>query len=119
MEEPICVICDELCQKDTVLLKELGLNTLVASSRLRFDNKHKKFEKMSSAYVHKGCQKRYNRQSCIDVARQSLHKKSNEGKDIIKEAKDFNFSVCCFFCGNDCSHDNKNLLRTVSNTSTK
>lgn len=118
MEEPACIICDSTEQKDLFEIKQRGLSTLIKSSKKRFDNKYSKMKKFS-AFVHKNCQKTYNNENSIKASRQSKQRRSTETQTINKEAKAFNFSTCCFFCGTDCTHLSKKFLCSVSSNNTK
>lgn len=118
MEEAVCIICNEktdnLCN-----IKSRGLERLVESSKKRNDNKYKKFEKATSAFIHKNCQSSYNNETMINSARASKQRKSVESRAISKSALTFDFENNCFFCGGSCSRCNKEQVRVVTNEKTR
>jgi len=100
-------------------IKKGALGRLVNSSKKRVDNKHKKLEKMASVFIHQTCQVMYNSETAIAAHRESLNRKSIEGKRINKEALNFDFQSHCFFCNKSLIHDAKKLIQSVENNDTR
>lgn len=119
MDQQSCILCQLTEKKDLILVSDESRQKLVESSMKRLDLKFKVIQKQEPIIVHKNCRTTYNRQSVIDKCRQSITRKSLDGKKILKDGKSFDFSTHCLFCSNDCTHEPKKNLRTTSNDSTK
>lgn len=118
MDEPACIICNKSDPDDLYEIKATAINRVVESSKKRFDHKHKKIEKLTSAHIHRKCQAFYNRQSSIEEYLKTKPKKLSEAKQIIKDAQKFNFASLCFFCGKVCNKY-RHEMRFVTNACTK
>lgn len=118
MEEPVCVICER--SVNLIEIKEMALNKLIEVSVKRRDFKFKKMKKMSSALIHKFCQKNYIQDTSVTAAQKLIVRKLSEKKQITKDAENFDFTSRCLFCGVIChKHQYKHQVRLVTNKNTK
>lgn len=66
MADSKCFICDDfLSIKESVVIKERGLKTLINSSKQRKDGKHKSLEGRWFVTVHSNCRKSYVKEQSI------------------------------------------------------
>lgn len=119
MDESVCIICNKADDKPICEIKKTALNRLVGSSKKRIDNKYKKFETMTSAFIHRTCQSQYNNETAIAVFCSSRSRKSKEGKEINKDALRFNFQSHCFFCGEFFGNISKDKISSVQRNDTR
>ena len=80
MDESVCIICNKADDKQVYAIKKAALNRLVVSSKKRIDNKYKKFETLTSAFIHRSCQSQYNDETAIATFCSSRQKKSKGRK---------------------------------------
>ncbi|KAJ8705239.1 hypothetical protein PYW07_011066 [Mythimna separata] len=119
MEESVYIICNKSDDKQVYEIKKTALNRLVASSKKRIDNRYKKFETLTSALIHRTCQSHYNDETAIATFCSSRRKKSQEGKQINKDALIFNFQSHCFLCGGFFGNISKDKISSVQNNDTR
>lgn len=100
MEDDVCIICKK--GDNLIKVKEKALNLLIESSKKRRDFKFKKMQSMTSAFIHDSCKRVYNDFNSISVSNKVTEKKKATDKQIIKDARDFDFENLCFFCGKLC-----------------
>lgn len=103
-----CIICDKT-GNDCIIIKSTAIQTLIESSKKRRDNKYKLWSRLTSAYVHTTCSKTYNKESSIQSAISTGSKRAKEGKKIIKNAREFDFTVNCFICGEICDYKHQKI----------
>lgn len=115
----ICLICNKADDKLVYAIKKAALNRLVVSSKKRIDNKYKKFETLTSAFIHRSCQSQYNDDTAIATFCSSRYKKAKEGKEVIKDALGFNFESHCFICGGFFGNISKEKISCVQGNDTR
>lgn len=115
----ICFICNKADDKLVYAIKKAALNRLVVSSKKRIDNKYKKFETLTSAFIHRSCQSQYNDDTAIATFCSSRYKKAKEGKEVIKDALGFNFESHCFICGGFFGNISKEKISCVQGNDTR
>lgn len=119
MDGSVCIICNKSDDKQVYEIKKSALNRLVASSKKRVDNKYKKFGTLTSAFIHRTCQTYYNDEAAIATFCSSRRKKSQERKEINKDALTFNFQSHCFLCGGFFGNISKDKISTVLSNDTR
>lgn len=117
MDDAVCIICNDPGGQ-LVNVQTRGIQTLIASSKRRRDNKYKILERMESVLAHKNCTKNYNRESSIQTAAKEFSQKLVEGRRSMKDAVTFDFASLCFFCG-DVLNESKHQIKTVKNSGTR
>lgn len=119
MGDAVCVICDDPAG-ELMNVQTRAIQTLIASSKRRRDNKYKIFERMESLLAHKNCSKNYNREKSIQAAAKQLTQKLVDGKKAVIDAANFDFASLCFICDgvlNEPKHQIK-LLKKVKQETT-
>lgn len=119
MASSACVLCGLAREKDMYEIKEQAINRLVESSKRRIDNKYKVLQKLTSAFVHRGCQSTYNNERSISTYISSKQRNSTNKKIYIKEALTFDFHTHCLFCGKSFSNCLSKDIRCVTSEDTK
>lgn len=79
MDESV-IICNKADDKQVYEIKKAALIRLLGSSKKRIDNKYKKIETLTSAFIHRTRQCQYNDKTAIATFLRSRHRKSKEGK---------------------------------------
>lgn len=119
MESQACIICNEDSESGLYLIKKVALSTLALSANERLDkSKCHQLKQLESAYVHKTCQKQWNDKNLIEIAKQSFSQKVSAGMKRSSEARSFDFSNYCYFCGKNCNQF-KQTVHNVQREDTK
>lgn len=98
-EDNKCILCGKNDGNDLQTIKTIAIANIVKTAKERNDLRWKTFEKLNEAHAHKSCRSRYGRRSSMESAAKLNSEKIIEGRKINTEAKQFDFSTNCFFCG--------------------
>lgn len=124
MDKSVCIICNKADDKPICEIKKTAFNPLVEISILfmldmkRIDNKYKKIENMTSAFIHRTCQTTYNKETAIAAFCSSRSRKSKESKEN-KNALRFNFHSHCFLWGESYGNISKEKNSSVKSNDTR
>lgn len=121
VQEPLCVICDKvLLPEDKCTVKQRAINSLIDASVQRRDRKDKILKTLTSAEIHKSCQTTYVRKTSIQVAAKTVTQSISTKRRQNSEARKFDFSSNCFFCGNNVSlKNNSSAVHFVKSDETR
>lgn len=117
MGDAVCVICNDPAG-ELMNVQTRAIQTLIASSKRRRDNKNNIFERMESLLAHKNCSKNYNREKSIQAAAKQLTQKLVDGKKAVTDAANFDFASLCFIC-DDVLNESKHQIKTVKKSETR
>lgn len=102
MADSKCFICDDfLSIKESVVIKERGLKTLINSSKQRKDGKHNSLEGRWFVTVHSNCRKSYVKESSTtSIATSTTTTTQNTRRS---EVPVFDYKNKCLLCEGDAS----------------
>lgn len=104
-DNPRCIICDEVCNKDFKKLTDKTRATIEKASKERGDNVHRKLRTNGTFIVHNNCYVNFTHYKHVEAARsRSTTPQSSSTSSIsTRSTPAFTFDTKCFLCKEDAS----------------